>query len=331
MQIFGFLGYAFGYILWGIFYVLQNFGLAIIAFTLVVKLILLPFSVKQQKSMAGTAKMQKKQQELREKYANNKQKLQEEMNKLYEKEGVKPMGGCLTSIVPIIVLFGIFYAVAQPLTNTLHINSQSIQSAISYVNTIPGYVSSINQTYQEIGLLKVFPNIVNTEAIQNIFNSSEISAIESFGNGFNFFGIDLLVIPNERGLFSPYTLFPVFSLLSNLGSQFIMQKVNNNQMAQQQGCMKIAMYGLPLFSAWITYNVPAAMAFYWIISALLSLVQSLVLAKICSPQKITANAEARHAALMFEKEEKDQYSYVPAETKETYAKTSNQNNKSRKR
>ena len=171
MQIFGFLGYAFGYILWGIFYVLQNFGLAIIAFTLVVKLILLPFSVKQQKSMAGTAKMQKKQQELREKYANNKQKLQEEMNKLYEKEGVKPMGGCLTSIVPIIVLFGIFYAVAQPLTNTLHINSQSIQSAISYVNTIPGYVSSINQTYQEIGLLKVFPNIVNTEAIQNIFNS----------------------------------------------------------------------------------------------------------------------------------------------------------------
>lgn len=331
MQIFGFLGYAFGYILWGIFYVLQNFGLAIIAFTLVVKLILLPFSVKQQKSMAGTAKMQKKQQELREKYANNKQKLQEEMNKLYEKEGVKPMGGCLTSIVPIIVLFGIFYAVAQPLTNTLHINSQSIQSAISYVNTIPGYVSSINQTYQEIGLLKVFPNILNTEAIQNIFNSSEISAIESFGNGFNFFGIDLLVIPNERGLFSPYTLFPVFSLLSNLGSQFIMQKVNNNQMAQQQGCMKIAMYGLPLFSAWITYNVPAAMAFYWIISALLSLVQSLVLAKICSPQKITANAEARHAALMFENEAKVQYSYVPAEAKESSAKSSNQNNRGRKR
>ena len=94
MQIFGFLGSILGYVLWAAFYVFQNFGLAIIVFTLVIKLILFPFSVKQQKSMAGTARLQKKQKELQEKYANNKQKLQEETSKLYEKEGdyVKAVG-----------------------------------------------------------------------------------------------------------------------------------------------------------------------------------------------------------------------------------------------
>ena len=87
MQIFGFLGSILGYILWAAFYVLHNFGLAIIVFTIIVKLVLFPFSVKQQKSMAGTARLSKKQKELQEKYGNNRQLLQEEMNKLYEKEG----------------------------------------------------------------------------------------------------------------------------------------------------------------------------------------------------------------------------------------------------
>ena len=80
MQIFGFLGSLLGYILWGAFYILKDFGLSIIVFTVIVKLILFPFSVKQQKSMAGTARLSKKQKELQEKYANNRQKLQEETN-----------------------------------------------------------------------------------------------------------------------------------------------------------------------------------------------------------------------------------------------------------
>ena len=142
MQIFGFLGNFLGYALWAAFYVFQNFGLAIIAFTIVIKLLILPFSVKQQKSMSGNARLSKKQKELREKYGNNRQLLQEEMNKLYEKEGVKPMGGCLTTIVPMLVLFGVFYAVAYPLTNTLHLNGDAVTSAVGYMSKIPGSTPS---------------------------------------------------------------------------------------------------------------------------------------------------------------------------------------------
>ena len=243
MQIFGLLGSLLGYILWGAFYFIQNFGLSIIVFTIIIKAVLIPFSIKQQKSMAKTSKLQKKQKEIQEKYANNRQKMQEEMNKLYEKEGVKPMGGCLTSIVPMLVILGIFYAVAYPLTNTLHLDSADVQSALSYVNTIPGYASNANPTYQEISLLKIFPNIVNTPTIQGIFSASEISTIEMFQSGFNTFGVDLLAIPSEYGLFSGYILFPVFCFLSNVGSQLIMQKVNKNQM-QQQGCMKVMLFSL---------------------------------------------------------------------------------------
>lgn len=315
MQIFGFLGSLLGYILWGAFYILKDFGLSIIVFTLIVKLILFPFSVKQQKSMAGTARLSKKQKELQEKYGNNREKYSEELNKLYEKEGVKPMGGCLTTIIPLLVILGIFYAVAYPLTNTLHLNSEDVNSALSYINTIPGYAASANPTYQEISLLKIFPNIMNTEAINGIFNPQEISTIEMFTAGFNTFGVDLLAIPKDFGIFSWYILFPVLCFASNIGSQLVMTVVNKNQMAQQQGCMKVMLFVLPLFSAYIAYTVPAAVAFYWIISAVISLVQSIVLSKIFSPAQLTANSEARHVAAMLENEAKIPYVYAPHELK----------------
>ena len=163
MQIFGSIGWLLGYILWGAFFVFKNFGIAIIVFTIIVKAALFPFSLKQQKSMAGNARMAKKQKELREKYGNNRQKLQEEMNKLYEKEGVKPTGGCLTTIIPMLILLGIFYAVAYPLTNTLHIDGDHVNKALEFANTIHGYTHTVgNATYQEVSLFRIFPQIQNT-------------------------------------------------------------------------------------------------------------------------------------------------------------------------
>ena len=332
LGIFGFLGSILGYVLWAAYYVFQNFGIAIIVFTIIVKAVLLPFSVKQQKSMAGSSRLAKKQKELREKYGNNRQKLQEEMNKLYEKENVKPMGGCLTSIIPMIVILGIFYAVAYPLTNTLHLSEQSVNQALTFVNSIPGYNSGTTvATYQQVTLLKVFPHVASTAEIQAIFSQAEIDKILNFASGFNLFGVvDLLVIPSSLGLFSPYILFPVFCFLSNVGSQFIMTKVNT-QMQQQQGCMKVMLYALPLFSAWIAYSVPCAVAFYWIISSLLSLVQSIIIAKLFSPVKLTANAEARHVALMFENEAKVPYIYAPHEIEKTANSNANTARKKKKK
>ncbi len=316
-QIFGFFGGLLGYVLWAAFWLIQNFGLSIIVFTIIIKLVLLPFSIKQQRSMAGNARLGKKQKELREKYGNNRVKLQEEMNKLYEKEGIKPTGGCLTTIVPMLIILGIFYAVAYPLTNTLHLNSQSVNDAIAAVNAIPGYAMNANPTYQEISLLKFMAEVGNPDTLGNLFgqafSSVEINRILDFAGGFNTFGVDLLAIPSEHGFFSGYILFPVFCFLSNIGSQLIMMRVNKNTM-QQPGCMKVMLIVFPVISAFIAYSVPAAVAFYWIISAVIGLVQSIVLGKLYSPARITANSEARHAALMFENEAKVPYVYAPKTT-----------------
>ena len=99
MAIFNFFGSIFGYVLWPIFYVVQNYGIAIIIFAILAKIVLFPFSIKQQKAMANNARLQKKQKEIQEKYKNNKVKANEEMQKLYQKEGVNPSSGCLTGII----------------------------------------------------------------------------------------------------------------------------------------------------------------------------------------------------------------------------------------
>lgn len=313
MQIFGFFGSILGYLLWALFYVFQNFGVSIIFFTLIVRFILFPFSVKQQKSMANSARLQKKQQEIREKYANNRQKANEEMQKLYEKEGVSPTGGCLTSIVPLFIMLGIFYAVGYPLTNTLHINSETVQNAINFIKTIPGFAISggaTSATYQEISLVSSIAD--SKELIAQLFGTgSDAANIEMFVKGFNFAGFNLLTTPNSQGIFSFYFLIPVLCFVSSVAAQLVTMKVNGTAQSQQ-GCMKVMMIGLPLFTAWISYSIPAAVGFYWIASSLFSLIQSIIMGKFFGPAQLVAKGEAQHVALLEQQEAKVQYEYAPA-------------------
>ena len=315
IQFFGFFGSILGYLLWGLFYVFQNFGVSIIFFTLIVRFILFPFSVKQQKSMANTARLQKKQQEIREKYANNKQKANEEMQKLYEKEGVSPTGGCLTSLVPLFIMLGIFYAVAYPLTNTLHIGSDLVDNAMSFINTIPGFsvsngaIAGSAVAYREISLVSALAD--SRELISQLFPSGGDAAnIEMFVNGFNFAGFNLLTTPNSQGIFSIYFLIPVLCFVSSVAAQLVTMKANGNSQGQQ-GCMKIVMIGMPLFTAWISFSIPAAVGFYWIASSIFSLIQAVIMGKFFGPAQLIAKSEAQHVALLEQQEAKVQYEYAP--------------------
>lgn len=326
MQIFGFFGSILGYILWAAWYIVRNFGIAIIIFTIFIKLILFPFTVKQQKTMAKNARLQKKQLEIREKYANNRQKQQEELQKLYERENMSMTGGCLTSIIPMLIMLGIIYSVAFPLTNTLHIDAGRVSQLSSYVNTIPGHTSLGNSFYAEIDLLRVFPSIANTSFITGLFTPAEIQNIIDFGGSFNLFGFDLLTSPSSFGIFSVYILIPVLCFLTSVITQVITMRINGTQQ-MQQGCMKIMIYVLPLFSAWIAYTVPAAVGFYWIMSYVIQLLQSIVLAKFYNPVSITAKSEAQHIALLEMQEAKIPRIYAPS----SINKGSNKNNKNKKK
>ncbi len=310
MEIFNFFGSILGYVLWAAWYFVKNFGVAIIIFTIITKVIMFPFSLKQQKTMAKNARMQKKQQELREKYANNKEKLNEEIQKLYEREGMSMSGGCLTSIVPMLIMLGVFYAVAYPLTNMMHLNAESINQATSYLNTIPGFVSTANSTYSQISLIEVFPKIADTSFITGLFTPAEIQTINEFSGSFNFFGFNMLTTPSSMGIMSVYILIPVLCFVTSVASQIVTMRINGSGQ-QMQGCMKFMIYAMPLFSAWIAFSVPAAVGFYWIMSYVFALIQSIVLGKFFNPVSIVAKEEAQHVALLELKEAQVPRIYAP--------------------
>ncbi len=318
--IFNYVGTVFGYILWAIYWVFQNFGVAIIIFTLIFRAILFPSSVKQQKSMAANASLQAKQKEIREKYANNKAKQNEEIQKLYEKEGVSPMSGCATSLFPMFIMLGIYYAVVRPLSNVLHLSAE----ALNQINMIPGVYMTQNNIYSEMNVLKIFTNQSNIDMlIQSGLPKTEISSIQNLASGFNFLGLDLLSIPQQKGFGSLIILIPVLCLITSLGSQIITMKIQGNMMQQQTGCMKYMMYLLPLITVYISYIVPGAVGFYWVWSTIFGFIQTLLINKYFSAPQLTAQAEAQHIALMELKEAKIPYEYQPVSASKSSNKKKN--------
>ena len=183
MQIFSWIGNVFGYLLWFFYEFTKNYGVSIILFTIVLKIIMFPFSIKQQKSMAKNTRLQGKQKEIQKKYGDNKQKMSEEMQKLYQQEGVNPMGGCLTSIIPLIIMMGIYYSVVNPLQNTLHIAGSKVEEARQLLQQVPGVGNLFSGFYGEIDIVKHFDFFKD---FLPMFSADEAANIASFGQGFNF-------------------------------------------------------------------------------------------------------------------------------------------------
>ena len=294
MQFFNIFGSLFGYVLWAAYSFVNNFGIAIIIFTLLFKVILFPSSVKQQKSMAANSKLQARQRALQEKYGNDKQKYNEELQKLYEKENFSPFSGCLSSFLPFIVMLGIYYSVVRPLSNVLHIASDKVAQLTQYINTIPGIALNTSSIYSEIEILRVFDNISSLSGVTNILTGEEIEKVKMLTGGFNFLGLDLLSTPKTAGGW--ILLIPILCLVTSVGSQAFMMFQKGNPMSQQQGCMKYMFLALPIFTAWIAYTVPAAVGFYWICSTVFGFVQTLIMNKFYSPDILNAKAEAAHIA-----------------------------------
>ena len=297
VDIFNLVGNLFGYILWAAFWLFKNFGLAIIVFTVIVKLLLLPFSVKQQKSMSANARFQKKQREIMEKYGNDRMKANEEVQKLMQKEGISPTAGCSTMIAPMIVMLGVYYSVISPLSNTIHIASDKVSAAVQSFSALPGMGSSINIRYGEIGILRYFDvlqkYLVNSNG-KALFDSSDIEKINEFKGGFNFLGWDLLATPSASSFQSMMWLIPVLCFATSVASMYIMQKMQGTKM---QGCMMVTLYLMPLMSAWIAYTVPGAVGFYWIASTVLGFIQSVLMNIFYNQSIIEARAEAHRIVL----------------------------------
>ena len=204
----------FGYILNYIYQFVQNYGVSIILFSIFFKLILLPLSIKQQKTMKKTAKIQVKVKELQEKYKNDQMKMNQEMMDLYKKENMSPFSGCLTSIIQIILLFAMFGLVRNPLTYMKKIDTATIEN---YKNEIKQEVgeNSISTNYPEISIVKYV-------------NENKEKSDEAYIN-MNFLGLDLSSVPQENYKDFKVYIIPVLYVLTSMLSMKISTSATNKK------------------------------------------------------------------------------------------------------
>ena len=271
----------FGILLMWLYQVFGNYGVALILFSLLTKLIILPFTAKSKKSMMKTSRLGPKLKELEKQCGDDKLKYQQEMSNLYKKEGVSPTGGCLWSLLPLILLMALYYVIRQPMTYLMGLDATQIEQ-ITNVLTAQGLdLSSTNAAYTQIVVARHV--IDNIPALQSIVPNIADLAID-----FSFLGIDLGTIPSWRWIFQgPYTLLgfglfliPILSALSQFASMIISQKLNGSVATDDKGekdnaaaaaanqSMKTMMYIMPIFSLFICYSMPASMSVYWIAQAI---------------------------------------------------------------
>lgn len=286
------LGIPLGWIMYWIYEFVGNYGISIILFTLLAKLIMLPVSYKQQLGTVRQQALSPKLNKLRKQYANNPQKLQEEQQKLYNEEGVSQFGGCLPMIVTLVILYGVLDVVYRPLSHILRISSDVLEKAKTII-TDNDLADKYFKTRPELTILSRVKE--NPDLFSSLGNDF-VEKVSSFKN--TFMGVDLGAIPtihpdtwNKSAI--ALIMIPIASglvqLLYTIYSQYKSRKMNP-EMAKMQGagCMNVMLFGMPLFSVWLAFTVPAGVGFYWIWSAVFSFLQTFFLYMYFTPKRVEA-------------------------------------------
>lgn len=336
----------FAWLLLLFYKMVNNYGIALILFAILVKVILFPLSLKGKRSMIQMNMLSGKMQKLQKQYGKDKERYNEEIQKLYEKEKVNPMGGCLWSMIPLAILIPLYSVIRQPLKYMMNLNPEQISAVANALNW--------NQVSAEMGWVKnvtdVAANAYTTGAYNELYlasmmNGSNLAAAQAaagegakvFAMNFGFLGMDLSQIPNWRfwangldwntiGLF---LLVAVSAITGIIFSKITMSTNNINQQAQNAQAnqtSKMMMWMTPLMSIWIGFAMPALLCVYWIANNVLSMVQEVVCGKMLKKDyeeaaRVQAENEAR------EKEEEKQRKRENAERRAREAEEAKKNKK----
>ena len=278
----------FGYLLDWLYQFAGNYGVALILFSLIVKLVLLPMNAKSKKSMLKMSRVAPLAKALEAKYADDQQKYQQELMKLYKEEGVSTTGGCLWSFIPLLILLPLYYVIREPITYVMHIPAEQ---AAQIVEIIGEHVAlEGNEYYHQLFAAKYIGE----------YTSEILAAIPSLTAemltpiDFGFLGIDLAAIPTWKvWTISTWSQIggAILALLSggsNMLSMWISQKMNGSVATNDKGekdesaakmnqQMNMMMWMMPLMSIWFGFTMPAAITVYWIAQAVFTMVIDSVL------------------------------------------------------
>ena len=288
--IFDIVSIPFGYVMRFIYEFVGNYGLSIVLFAVLCKILMIPLSIKQKRSMMISMRMQPKIQELQRKYGKDTQRLNQELSALYDREGASPMAGCGTMLLTLPIMFGLYYVISQPLKYFMRLTADQIATLASRLG-----VEMSNSYTAQIGLAGMIGD--NFEKVADI--SENLIPVS-----FNFLGMNLAQTPSIKE-FGLLWLIPILSGLTAFAFSYMQTKLNqqngmNNAQAQSTNKMMLIM--MPLMSLYFGFVLPAGLGLYWIVNNLLSAVQELILNSYLSKkfaeedEKRAKQAAARKAA-----------------------------------
>ncbi len=302
----------FAYILEWLYHWTANYGVALILFSLVVKLLLLYPGIKSKKNMMKMSRMAPQQKLLETKYGDDKEGYQRAVMALYKEEGVSPGGGCLWSLLPLLILIPLYMVVRQPIVYMLHLTPEQAQTIVDVVQQ--GGIELGKQAYYH---QMIAANYISRFLPQIHEALPELANVTLEQINFGFLGMDLSAIPSFKiWAYEAYTwgsiglfLLPFLSAGSQMLSMFINQKLNGSVVSNEKGekdksaadaanqTTKGMLYMMPLMSLWIGFVMPAAMSVYWITQAVFTAVQDVVMTSIFRKDYDEEDARRQQIAL----------------------------------
>lgn len=270
---FAFFANMFGYILNFIYEIVKNYGLSIIIFSILIKIILLPISIKQQKTMQKTTKINEQVRQLQFKYKNNPEMLNKETVALYKRENMSPLSGCFSSIIQIILLLSVFFLVQSPLTYMRKVDTTVIEDYKSKL--IQDGQAGGNIKYPEINIIKE-----NGQEDERVYINME------------FLGLDLSLVPvGSMGDYRVY-IIPVLYVISSIASMKISTNMTKKKKKEENGneeknemdaieeANKNMMYIMPVMAVSVSLIAPLGLALYWLVNNLLMIIEKVIMNKI---------------------------------------------------
>ncbi|MDE5558732.1 MAG: YidC/Oxa1 family membrane protein insertase [Ruminococcus sp.] len=284
------IGIPFGYLMYLIYSLCDNYALAIIIFTIVTKLLLFPVNYHTQKNSARMQLLSPKMEKLRKSYASNPERLQQEQQKLYQQEGINPMASCMPALVQMLLLFGVIDVIYKPITHILHISKNIRESAFNIATELSGSsAGGFKSLRSELTIMEQLDK--HTDKFSSLAENFA-DRVAEFGANYTVFGANLGKIPEFHPevwnaesviLFCIPFLAGLAQLVQSIYSQVHQKKVNPEM--QGGGCMALMMYVMPIMSVVWAFALPAGIGFYWIWTSLFSFLINLGLNMYFTPER----------------------------------------------
>ena len=295
----------FAWLLMFLYEFFNSYGLALILFGFIVKIVLFPVTLKSKKSMIQMNMLSGRMNQIKAQYGKDPERYNMEIQKLYEKENVNPMGGCLWNLIPMFVLIGLYGIIREPLTNMMDVPKDMIET----IAQITGVANT--GAYPQIAMVEALNNSATLEAVKAALGDA---AAKVQGMNFHFLGMDLASIPSWKfwgnGL---QGVLMFIMVLVSAGTSFISMKVSmaTNQMrkdqpanAQMDQTNKVMNWMMPVMSLWIGFTVPAGLTVYWISQYIVTMLSEVICGKMLKKDYEAARAAAAEADRLAKEEEK---------------------------